>query len=99
MYVGLIPDSPAVREAMGSGFIPAPVFETHFAFGLARAVMAAIKLGVFELGGEAATGHRNRKPRLWPAGRRREAQLPKTSAANPVRCTDDAEEWGGNVAE
>jgi hypothetical protein len=52
----LIPDDPAEWKALASGRVPVPFVETHFAFGLARALMAAIKLGVFEsLALQAAT--------------------------------------------
>ncbi|RAU94671.1 SAM-dependent methyltransferase [Mycobacterium colombiense] len=56
MHLGLIPDNPAEWKALASGRVPVPFFETHFAFGLARTVMAAAKLGVFEsLSSQAAT--------------------------------------------
>jgi SAM-dependent methyltransferase len=48
MRLGMIPEDDAEREALESGLVPVPFFETHMAFGLARAVMAATKLGVFE---------------------------------------------------
>jgi SAM-dependent methyltransferase len=48
MYLGLIPDGPAELKALISRQVPIPFLETHFASGLARAVMAATKLGVFE---------------------------------------------------
>jgi methyltransferase family protein len=48
MHLGLIPDDPAELKALASRRVPVPFLETHFAFGLARAVMAATKLGVFE---------------------------------------------------
>ena len=52
----MIPESVADREALESGNVPVPFFETHFAFGLARAVMAATEVGVFEsLAAAAAT--------------------------------------------
>jgi SAM-dependent methyltransferase len=48
MRLGLIADNPEEREALTSMRVPVPFFETHYAFGLARTVMAATKLGVFE---------------------------------------------------
>jgi SAM-dependent methyltransferase len=48
MRLGLIPGNPAEHEALSAGRVPTPFFETHYAFGLARAVMVATKLGVFE---------------------------------------------------
>src|ERR1700710_934123 len=48
MHLGMIPDDPAEWKALASRQLPLPFFETHFAFGLARAIMAATKLGVFE---------------------------------------------------
>ncbi|OBA83170.1 hypothetical protein A9W99_09060 [Mycobacterium sp. 1164966.3] len=48
MRLGLVPDNPEEREALASIRVPVPFFETHYAFGLARTVMAATKLGVFE---------------------------------------------------
>ena len=47
MRLGMIPANAAERDALDSGAVPVPFFETHMAFGLARAVMVA-KLGVFE---------------------------------------------------
>jgi hypothetical protein len=44
----MIPDDPAEWKALASRQLPLPLFETHFAFGRARAIMAATKLGVFE---------------------------------------------------
>ena len=54
MHLGLIPDDQAERESLEAGHVPAPFFETHFGFGLARTVMVATKLGVFESLSEAA---------------------------------------------
>lgn len=52
----MIPDDPAEWKALASRQLPLPLFETHFAFGRARAIMAATKLGVFEsLSHRAAT--------------------------------------------
>jgi SAM-dependent methyltransferase len=48
MHLGMIPDDPAEWKALASRQLPLPFFETHFAVGLARAIMAATKLGVFE---------------------------------------------------
>lgn len=48
MRLGLIADTDEEGEALASRRVPVPFFEIHFAFGLARAVMAATKLGVFE---------------------------------------------------
>lgn len=56
MHLGLIPDSPTEWKALASGRVPLPFLETHFAIGLAQAVVAATKLGVFEaLAAQAAT--------------------------------------------
>lgn len=56
MRLGLIADNPQEQKALESAQVPVPFFETHFAFGLARTVMAATKLGVFEsLAQRAAT--------------------------------------------
>jgi hypothetical protein len=44
----MIPDDPGEWKALASRQLPLPFFETHFAFGRARAIMAATKLGVFE---------------------------------------------------
>ncbi|GBG37007.1 class I SAM-dependent methyltransferase [Mycobacterium montefiorense] len=56
MHLGMIPDDPAEWKALASRQLPLPFFETHFALGLARAIMAATKLGVFEsLSRQAAT--------------------------------------------
>ncbi|WP_211243976.1 class I SAM-dependent methyltransferase [Mycobacterium genavense] len=52
----MIPDDPAEWKALASRQLPLPFFDTHFAFGRARAIMAATKLGVFEsLRHQAAT--------------------------------------------
>lgn len=48
MRLGLIADTPEEREALESTRVPVPFLETHYAFELARAVMVATKLGVFE---------------------------------------------------
>ena len=48
MRLGLIADTPEERNALESGQVPVAFLETHYAFGLARAVMAATRLGVFE---------------------------------------------------
>ena len=56
MRLGMTPANAAERDALDSGAVPVPFFETHMAFGLARAVMAATTLGIFEsLTGGAAT--------------------------------------------
>lgn len=48
MRLGLVPETPAEEAALERGQVPIPLFDTHYAFALARAVMAATKLGVFE---------------------------------------------------
>jgi hypothetical protein len=48
MHLGMIPDDPAEWKALASRQLPLPFFETHFAVGRARAIMAATRLGVFE---------------------------------------------------
>jgi SAM-dependent methyltransferase len=48
MHLGLIPDGKLERDSLDAGHIPAPFFEAHYGFALARAVMVATKLGVFE---------------------------------------------------
>jgi SAM-dependent methyltransferase len=56
VHLGLIPDNPTEWKALASGQVPVPFLETHYAFGLARTIMAATKLGVFEsLAVQAAT--------------------------------------------
>jgi SAM-dependent methyltransferase len=56
VHLGMIPDDPAEWKALASRQLPLPLFETHFAFARARAIMAATKLGVFEsLSRQAAT--------------------------------------------
>lgn len=56
MHLGLIPDNPAEWKALACMRAPVPFFDTHFAFGLARTVMAATRLGVFEsMSSQAAT--------------------------------------------
>ncbi|OBA57239.1 hypothetical protein A5647_24540 [Mycobacterium sp. 1100029.7] len=44
----MIPDDPTEWKALASRQLPLPFFETHFALGRARAIMAATRLGVFE---------------------------------------------------
>ena len=53
MHLGLIADGVAEGDALSRRQVPAPFFETHFALALARTVMAATRLGVFESLGEA----------------------------------------------
>lgn len=48
MRLGLVPETPAEEAALETGQVPIPLFDTHYAFALARAVMSATKLGVFE---------------------------------------------------
>lgn len=48
MRLGLIADTAEDRKALESTRVPVPFLETHYAFELARAVMVATKLGVFE---------------------------------------------------
>lgn len=48
MRIGVIPDGPEERQAIEAGMVPIPLFETQFAFTLARVVMDATRLGVFE---------------------------------------------------
>ncbi|WP_165796310.1 class I SAM-dependent methyltransferase [Mycobacterium ahvazicum] len=56
VHLGMIPDDPAEWKALASRQLPLPLFETNFAFGRARAIMAATKLGMFEsLSRQAAT--------------------------------------------
>ncbi|MEU8122132.1 class I SAM-dependent methyltransferase [Spirillospora sp. NPDC049024] len=56
MRIGVIPDSPQERRALEAGLVPTPLFETQFAFTLARVVMTATHLGVFDaLAGGPAT--------------------------------------------
>jgi acetyl-CoA carboxylase carboxyltransferase component len=62
MRLGIIPEGAAEREALESAKVPVPFFETRMAFGLARAVMAATKLGVFE----SLTAGPATQPRLPP---------------------------------
>lgn len=58
MRIGLIPDTPEEWKALASGRVPVPFLQIHFAFGLAHAVIAATRLGVFEsLTQQAATAN------------------------------------------
>jgi len=48
MKIGVIPENILERVALAAGVVPTPVLETHGATMLARTIMAATKLGVFE---------------------------------------------------
>src|SRR5262245_23390939 len=48
MKVGVIPENPIERLVLALGIAPAPLFETMGAMLLARTVIVATKLGVFE---------------------------------------------------
>ena len=54
MKIGTVPESLAERAVLAMGLVPTPFLETHPALLLARAVMVATKVGVFEAlaGGE-----------------------------------------------
>ena len=48
MKLGIIPDNAVERVALFSGMLPPGIFECWFGIMLARTVMAATKLGIFE---------------------------------------------------
>ena len=48
MRLGIVPDNLLERLALLSGMLPPGIFECWFGMMLARTVMAATKLGVFE---------------------------------------------------
>jgi hypothetical protein len=48
MKLGVIPENMLERVARASGVVPTPLFDTLGAMMLARTIMAANKLGVFE---------------------------------------------------
>jgi SAM-dependent methyltransferase len=48
MKIGIIPENMLERIALAVGVVPRPMFDTHLAMMLARTIMAATKLGVFE---------------------------------------------------
>lgn len=48
MRLGVIPETPLEWIGLRLGRVPVPLFETHIAATLARALMAAVRLGVFE---------------------------------------------------
>jgi SAM-dependent methyltransferase len=48
MRIGMKPESPVERVVARLGLLPQPLIETQMAFTLARVVMAATKLGLFE---------------------------------------------------
>ncbi len=57
MKTGTVPENLAERAVMALGLVPTPFLDTHPALLLARAVMVATKVGVFETlaGGERGT--------------------------------------------
>jgi len=59
MKVGVIPENILERVALAVGVVPRPMFDTHVAMMLARTIMAATKLGVFEvLASRPLTAHK-----------------------------------------
>ena len=48
MKVGVIPENPLERVVLALGLVPAPLFETMSTMLLARTVIVATKLGIFE---------------------------------------------------
>src|SRR3954463_16074801 len=48
MRIGMKPESPVERVVARLNLVPQPLIETQMAFTLARVVMAATKLGLFE---------------------------------------------------
>ncbi len=48
MRLGVIPETPLEWIGLRLGRVPLPLFETHIAATLARALMAAVRLGIFE---------------------------------------------------
>lgn len=56
MQLRTVPDNPLEALAMAANVVPRPVFDTLIAAGLARTVMVASKVGVFDaLAGKSAT--------------------------------------------
>ena len=49
MKIGIIPENMLERVALAAGAVPRPMFDTQVAMMLARTIMAATKLGVFEV--------------------------------------------------
>ena len=70
MKVGVIPENPIERLVLALGIAPAPLFETMGAMLLARTVIVATKLGVFEAlaGGSLSPGREQHKRRGGPSG-------------------------------
>ncbi|MFQ5919487.1 MAG: methyltransferase dimerization domain-containing protein, partial [Thermoplasmata archaeon] len=48
MRIGIAPTNPMERILFAGAKVPMPFFETWFTFMHARAIMAAVKLGIFE---------------------------------------------------
>lgn len=48
MKLGVIPETPMERIGLWAGLAPVPVFETYNAMILARALMASVRVGVFD---------------------------------------------------
>lgn len=56
MRIGIIGESLFERILAATNLLPAPLLETQIAFTMARAIMAGVKLGIFDaVGGGAAT--------------------------------------------
>ena len=49
LRLGAIPETPLEWLALRTGRVPTPVIDTHLAFALARTVMVAVRVGVFEM--------------------------------------------------
>lgn len=49
MHLGIKPDNPIERLVLALGAAPAPLIHTQMAFTMARTIMAATELGIFEL--------------------------------------------------
>jgi SAM-dependent methyltransferase len=49
MRLGIVPDAIGERIALGMGVVPTPVLHTLVGLTLARAIMVATKLGIFEI--------------------------------------------------
>lgn len=54
MRLGVIAESIVERLVLRSNAVPEPLLETQIAFSMARSIMAAVKLGVFEAASQSA---------------------------------------------
>ncbi len=49
MRVGIIPTNPIERVALGRNLVPEPIVTTQVAYTMARAIMAGVDVGIFEV--------------------------------------------------